>query len=75
MLPGICESLGLPYSEGMGSKRERMTASFVALTDAGLPRVAANVLKLHPPYPSDRNANQDLPRMDPFRRGGPVEDV
>ncbi len=60
MLPGICARLGLPPPGQEGSKRQRMTASFDALSDADLPRVAERLLELHPPaLASARNRIQD----------------
>jgi hypothetical protein len=45
MLPSICANLGLPSPEPSGSKRERMMASFDALSDDDLPHVAQHFLK------------------------------
>ena len=59
-LGSLCERLGLPNPDGGGSKRDRMRASFAALADADLPKVAINLLEFHPPNPSDRNQIQDL---------------
>lgn len=59
-LPAICEVLGLPRPELDGSKRERMLASFDALTDDSLPEVALRFLTQFPPVPSIRNELQDV---------------
>ena len=59
-LGSLCESLGLPNPDVVGSKRDRMRASFAALADDDLPKVAINLLEFHPPTPSDRNQIQDL---------------
>lgn len=59
-LGSLCERLGLPTPDAAGSKRERMRASFAALPDADLPKVAINFLELYPPDPSDRNVIQGL---------------
>jgi hypothetical protein len=37
-----------------------MRASFAALADKDLPKVAINLLEFHPPTPSHRNQIQDL---------------
>ena len=59
-LGSLCERLGLPNPDGVGSKRDRMRSSFTALADDDLPKVAINLLEFHPPNPSDRNQIQDL---------------
>jgi hypothetical protein len=56
----LCERLGLPVPEHTGSKRERMRASFAASADVDLPKVATNLLELHPPSPTVRNLIQEL---------------
>lgn len=58
-LPSICERLGLP-APGEGSKRDRMRASFNALTDENLPSAAQRLLNQHPPGPATRNLVQDI---------------
>jgi hypothetical protein len=60
MLPTLCEELGLPVPATDGSKRERMTASFEAATDADLPAVARKLLVRHPPNATIRNQIQDI---------------
>jgi len=60
MLPTICEQIALPVPDCEGSKRERISASFDALPDADLPRVAERFLELHPPSPNIRNEIQDI---------------
>ncbi|MFM0116896.1 hypothetical protein [Paraburkholderia nemoris] len=60
MLPTLCEELGLPAPATDGSKRERMTASFEAITDADLPTVARKLLVRHPPNATTRNQIQDI---------------
>jgi hypothetical protein len=60
VLPTICEKLGLPAPDSEGSRREKMSTSFDALSDAELPRVAERFLHLHPPAPNVRNEIQDL---------------
>lgn len=59
-LPTICRKLGLPAPDNEGSKRDKMSTSFDALSDADLPRVAEHFLELHPPSPTVRNEIQDL---------------
>lgn len=59
VLPTICAKLGLPAPVG-GSKRERMSASFYALSDADLPKVAERLLELYPPSANERNEIQDI---------------
>lgn len=58
-LPEFCASLGLPIVVE-GSKRDRMRASFAAVTDEDLPRVATNFLKAFPPPASLRNQIEDV---------------
>ena len=60
MLPMLCEELGLPSPAADGSKRERMTASFDALADTELPKVARKLLMRHPPNAATRNQIQDI---------------
>ncbi|MCK6405052.1 MAG: hypothetical protein L6Q60_03435 [Rhodocyclaceae bacterium] len=60
MLPTLCEELGLPSPGPDGSKRERMEASFNALTDEELPAVARKLLICHPPSATIRNQIQDI---------------
>lgn len=60
MLPVLCEELGLPAPDFDGSKRERMTASFNALTDTELPAVARKLLLRYPPSATMRNQIQDI---------------
>ncbi len=60
VLPAFCEELGLPVPPRDGSKRERMTASFNALTDAELPTVAHNLLIRGTPNSTIRNQIQDI---------------
>ena len=60
MLPTLCEELGLPAPATDGSKRERMTASFEAITDADLPTVARKLPVRHPPNATTRNQIQDI---------------
>jgi hypothetical protein len=57
-LDDFCKQLGLPTSTE-GSKRDRMTASYDAASDADLPKVAENFLNSFPPSPERRNAIQD----------------
>lgn len=59
MLPAMCAELGLPVP-GEGSKRDRMEASFHALSDADLPDVAQRLLVRYPPSSKRRNEIQDL---------------
>lgn len=59
-LPTICEKLGLPLPDSEGSKRERMSAAFDALSDADLAHVASRLLELHPPDATSRNQLQDI---------------
>jgi very-short-patch-repair endonuclease len=59
-LPTVCANIGLPPPGQEGSKRQRMTTSFDALSDADLPRVAERLLEVHPPLALDRNKIQDL---------------
>jgi hypothetical protein len=59
-LPGICEQIGLPLPQREGSKRDKITASFDALPNTDLPRLAENLLELYPPNPAVRNEIQDL---------------
>ena len=66
ILPIICNNLGLPTPPSEGSKRERITISFEALSDADLPLVAERLLKLYPPSPGARNEIQDLLWADTF---------
>ncbi|WP_435605849.1 hypothetical protein [Pseudomonas knackmussii] len=60
ILPTLCEELGLPAPGADGSKRERMTASFNAVADTGLPIVARKLLVRHPPNATTRNQIQDI---------------
>lgn len=66
MLLIICNNLGLPTPPSEGSKREKITTSFEALSDADLPVLAERLLKLHPPSPSTRNEIQDFLWADIF---------
>src|SRR5689334_14385822 len=60
-LPAICSRLALPVSgTELGSKRDRMRASFDALPDSELPTVAERLLEQYPPTASNRNAIQDI---------------
>jgi very-short-patch-repair endonuclease len=59
-LPSICEELGLLAPDDTGTKRERMEASYSALPDAELPRVAECLLRSFPPSAALRNELQDL---------------
>ncbi len=59
-LPTICKKLGLPAPDPSGFKRDRMIASFNALPDPDLPRVAQNLLEQHPPSAATRNQIQDI---------------
>ncbi len=60
MLPTICKSLGLPIPETDDSKRGRMTASFNALPDAGLPNTARQFLTHYKPKAVTRNLIEDI---------------
>lgn len=59
-LPSICEKLGLIAPDDTGTKRERMEASYSALPDAEVPRVAECFLCFFPPSAALRNELQDL---------------
>jgi very-short-patch-repair endonuclease len=58
-LPNICENLGLPPPGLEGSKRDRITASFEALSATDLPDVAKRFLQFRPPLAVKRNEIQD----------------
>ena len=60
MLPSICESLGLPIPETDDSKRNRMTASFNALPDAGLANTARQFLTRYTPKAATRNLIENI---------------
>src|SRR5471032_2729539 len=60
MLPTLCEELGMPAPAADGSKRERMTSSFGAVADTGLPAVARKLLLRHSPNATMRNRIQDI---------------
>lgn len=60
MLPKLCEELSMPAPAVDGSKRERMMASFNALADTDLPKVAPKLLMRHPPSATTRNQIQDI---------------
>lgn len=59
-LPSICEKLGLRAPDHTGTKRERMEASYSALPDGELPRVAECLLRFFPPSAALGNQLQDL---------------
>src|SRR6266404_4193296 len=59
-IPSMCDQLGLPSPGVEGSKRERMQASYDIVSDADLPRVAENLLRLFPPSAQLRNQIQDV---------------
>src|SRR5689334_19635465 len=58
-LAEACERLGLPTPPDDGTKRERVSMSWAAVSDAELPKVAKNILKHQPLDPETRNAIQD----------------
>lgn len=60
MLPTLCEESGLPAPAAGGSKRERMTSSFDAVTDTDPPAVARKLLVRHPPNATTRNQIQEI---------------
>lgn len=59
-LPSICEKLGLPMLDHAATKTARMEASYTALPDAELPRVAECFLRFFRPSAALRNELQDL---------------
>ncbi len=59
-LSACCEELGLPSCDTEGSKAERIKASFEALPNSELPRLAENIIKLKYVSPVIRNEIQDL---------------
>jgi len=60
MLPELCGTLGLPEPPPVGSKHERLCASFDALPDANVPRLAEKFLSRYPMSAKQRNELQDL---------------
>lgn len=59
-LPALCEALGMPSPEAIGSKKDRMTASFDALSNTDLPNTARLFLSKHKVNASTRNAIEDI---------------
>lgn len=60
MLSACCKELGMNEPPAIGSKRERLLASFDALVDKDLPVVACELLKRHPPSATVRNQIEDM---------------
>lgn len=71
MLPKLCEALGMPEPAVDGSKRERMTASFNALADTDLPKVARKLLMRHPPRVQTPEAPCQAANWPGFKLCGP----
>jgi very-short-patch-repair endonuclease len=59
-LPVICQKIGLANLTPEGTKRERITTSFDALSLPELLHLAQQLLKLHPPSAIKRNEIQDI---------------
>lgn len=59
-LPTVCQKIGLTNLTPEGTKRERITASFDALSLSELLHLAQQLLKLHPLSAIKRNEIQDL---------------
>lgn len=59
-IPALCESIGLPIPGDVGSKRDRMFASFDALRDEDLSTFGQGLIDRGFLAPSVRNALQDL---------------
>lgn len=59
-IPEFCRGLGLPIPEKGGSKRERMLASFDALNDSDLPKLAQTLLDRRILNIMTRNQTQEL---------------
>ena len=60
ILPDLCVTLGLPEPPPVGSKYERLRASFDALPDTKVPRLAEEFLTRYPTSAKQRNELQDL---------------
>ncbi|CAG9269868.1 hypothetical protein [Paraburkholderia caribensis] len=59
-LADFCLSIGMPAPDSDGSKRERLLASFDALTDKDLPATARLMIERRLVTPATRNDIQDL---------------
>ena len=58
--PALCAKLSMSYVDEGTSKRERLLATFDAVPDGEVPKVAQRVLEHFPPRPTVRNSLQDV---------------
>ncbi len=59
-IPLFCTELGLLSPDEIGTKRDRMTTSFNALSNSDLPKVAERLLTSYPPNAAIRIHIQNI---------------